>query len=195
MIDIVRVLSKIHTELNNVLHKNHYAWIKTIVKYGNIKVEPEEDISRNRTVDFLITILDYHGEGEQKVAIEVEGDRKFDAEALLRRLKRYRRYPTIVIIPKENEPDAWRFQESDMFAWCWTATCRWRCRKCSEITTSSSSITPPKCKNVECNAGSNSLRWLSPMENVDFKQAKNNPSLTYQEIESKYGPYAIEFDW
>lgn len=191
----MKALPKIHTELNNVLHKDHYAWIKTIVKFGNIKVEPEEDIGRNRTVDFLVTILNYPGEGEQKVAIEVEGDREFDAEALLRRLKRDRRYPTIIIMPKKNEPDAWRFQVSDMFVWFWTATGRWRCQKCGGVTTSSSSITPSKCGNDSCTAGSNLLRWLSPIENVDFKPAENNPSLTYREIASKYGPYMIEVDW
>lgn len=186
-------MPKIHTELNNVLHRDHYAWIKTIVKFGDIKVKPEEDIGRNRTVDFLVTILNYHGKGEQKVAIEVEGDREFDAEALLRRLKRHRGYPTIIIMPRKKEPDAWRFQESDMFVWFWTATCRWRCQKCGEITTSSSSITPSKCGNDSCTAGSNLLRWLSPIEDVDFKPAKNNPSLTYREIASKYGPFVIRF--
>jgi len=186
-------MSKIHTELCNILHQNDYAWVKKIIKYGNIEVEPEVDVGENRTLDFLVTILNYQGNEEQKVAIEVEGDREFDAEGVLRKIKRDRRYPTIVIIPNQNEPDAWRFQQSDFYVWYWTATCRWNCRNCSVISTSTSSITPVKCSN--CGAGSNNLSWLTPIENVNFEEAKNNPSMTYSEVQRKHGPGFAVLEW
>jgi len=62
--------------------------IKKIIRYGNIDFEPEVDIAENRTVDLLVTIPQLH---DQKVIVEVENDRKFDAGEILRKIKRERK--------------------------------------------------------------------------------------------------------
>lgn len=94
------------TQRHRKFFQNNNAWIKQIVKFGRIEIEPEADIGSKRTRDLLITILNYLRKGKQKVVIEVENDRKFDAAEILRKIKRDKRYPTIVIIPREFERNA-----------------------------------------------------------------------------------------
>jgi len=62
---------KIDDELMNLLHADNNKWLKRIVKFGNIKIEPSAFIGSKRNADILVTILNYHNK-EQKVAIEVE---------------------------------------------------------------------------------------------------------------------------
>lgn len=177
-------MGNIDDDIISALHQENNAWIKRIVKFGRIRIEPEANMGSKRTGDILVTILNYPRKEEQKVVIEVENDRKFDAQEILRKIKRDTRYPTIVIIPKECERDSWKFQESGFYVWFWTATCKWLCRdnECNKITTSSSSITPIRC--THCRKGGNFLRWAG-IENCNFKEAENNPTTTYEEYQSE----------
>lgn len=182
-------MANIDDDLINVLHQNNNFWIKKIVKFGKIEIEPEANIGSKRTGDILVTILNYPRKGKQKVVIEVENDREFDAAEILRKIKRDRRYPTIVIISREFERDAWRLQISGFYVWYWTATCKWLCQECNEITTSTSSRTPIRC--AHCKKGGNFLHWAgvkSDIQHTYFKEAENNPSLTYEEFENRFLP-------
>jgi len=157
------------------------ARIKGIVRKQIIDYDTEVDISEKRTADILLIVPS--DSKQLKVVIEVENDHKPDVAETLRKLKRDKRYPTIVIIPKELEKDAYRFQKSGFYVWYWTATCRWLCQECNGITTSTSSITPSRC--THCKKGANFLQWTDP-ENVDFKEAENNPTTTYEEYARKH---------
>lgn len=168
--------------INSLIKPDQYhrigkkASIKGIVKLKIIDYDTEVDIGEKRTADILVIVQS--GSGKLKVVIEVENDRKFDVAETLRKLKRDRLYPTIAIIPKALEKDAYRFQKSGFYVWFWTATCKWLCQNCKEMTTSTSSITPNRC--AHCNKGQNLLRWVDP-EDIDFEEAKNNPTRTYEE--------------
>ena len=152
--------------------------IKGIVRVKIADYDTEVDFGKRRTADILLTVQS--GSDKLRLVIEVENDRKFDAGEILRKLKKDCRYPTIVIIPKEFERDAFRFQKSGFYVWYWSATCRWLCQKCNEITTSTSSKTPYKCVTNECKGHENSLSWAD-LENIKFEEAKNNPTTTYEE--------------
>lgn len=163
-------MANIDDELINALFPDE---IKKIVHNSNINCDTEVDIGENRTADILVTI-----QGKQQVVIEVGNDRNFDVGEILRKLKRERKYPTIVIIPKEYERFAWRFQQSKFFVWFWTATCQWVCRKCDKITKSTTSLTPTK---PNCKDGQNNLQWIEP-EKIEFEEAKNNPTETFEKL-------------
>lgn len=155
---------------NNVIGKD--APITKIVHSNRLDWEPEADIGRNRTTDILITI-NSKNYSPSEVAIEIENDREFDVEATLRKIKRQTRYPNVVIIPKEYQRFSYLFQKSGIPVWYWTATCRWICRHCKGITTSSSSLMPSRCQNCEKQGF---LSWSEP-ENIKFEEADKNPPL------------------
>jgi hypothetical protein len=125
--------------------------------------------------------------------VEIENDREFDVGKILRQLKKddvHKKYPTKIIIPKEFEGDTYRFQNSGIYVWYWTAECKWICKKCRQITTTTSSLTPDKCDHCE---KSRQLSWKDA-ENIMFEEAKNNPTNTYalySQIDVSYGkpPY------
>ena len=75
--------------------------ITRIVGLKIIDYDTEVDIGEKRTADILVIVLS--GSKQLKVAIEIENDRKFDVGEILRKSKRQRRYPTMVIIPKKEE--------------------------------------------------------------------------------------------
>lgn len=153
--------------------------IKGIVRLKIVEWDTEVDIGEKRTADILVNVRS--GTKYLKVVIEVENDRKPDVAETLRKLKRdrgARAYPTIVIVPKKWENDAYRFQKSGFYVWYWTATCKWLCVECNKMTTSTSSITPNRCDH--CHKGANLLHWEEP-EKIDFEEAKNNPPTTYAE--------------
>ena len=103
-------MRKIDDYLMNLLRASDWGLLKKMIGFGNIKAISSEFTGNKRNVDLLVTILDYHGAGTQRVAIEVENDREFDVDAVLRKIKKDQQCPTIVIIPEEHEKDAWRFQ-------------------------------------------------------------------------------------
>ena len=163
---------------------NDYEWLKTIIGFGKLKVEPSAFIGEKRNVDLLVKILDYHDNKTQKVGVEIENDREFDADAVLRKIKKDQPCPTIAIIPQEHENDAWRFQESLIKVWFWKVRCKWKCRSCNSIFTTSSSITPNKCGSEDCGRGSNFLVFDGVEHNgKPFIEAENNPSMTFEEIQ------------
>jgi len=152
--------------------------IRGLIGLKIIDYDTEVDVGKKRTVDILLIV---RKESKQcKVAIEVENDRKFDVGEILRKIKRDKLYPTIVIIPKEFDGHAYRFRKSGIPVWYWKATCKWLCRGCNKITTSTSSLTPARCAN--CNKGGNFfLRWIEA--NVKFEKDEYSPSIPYEEYE------------
>lgn len=174
-------LGNIDDDLINALRYGDYAWIKKIIGKGRISVLPEEEIGNKRCCDLLVNILNYDLKGIQKVSIEVENDREFDASAILRKIKKDQPYPTIVIIPHSKTKDAWRFQESMIKVWYWKAKIGWKCKKCNASFTSISSIMPKceKCRNAQCE-----YERAKP-EDVDFMEDNNNPTMTFGEIQNE----------
>ena len=170
--------------VNALIKPNQYGKIgkdapmKGVVRLKILDYDTEVKIGEKRIADILVIVRS--GSKQIKVVIEVENDRKPDVGEILRKLKRDRRYPTIVVIPKKLEEDAYRFQKSGFYVWYWTATCKWLCRDdtCNKITTSTSSLTPFRC--AHCGKGGNFLEWAG-IESVEFKEAKNNPTKTYEE--------------
>lgn len=175
--------------LSDLLHANDNEWLKKIVRHGKIKIEPSGFIGNRRNADILVTILNYHGNKTQDIAIEIENDRKFDVDEILQKIKKDQPCPSIVIIPKEHKKSAWRFQENLIIVWFWNVKCRWKCEGCNAIFTTTSSITPNKCKGETCNKGSNFLHFdgVEP-NNKPFTEADNNPSMTFAEIQDKLRP-------
>ena len=149
--------------------------IRDMVKAPNLDWETEFDIGTNRTADIMVFLL-YKYHSRKQVVVEVENDRKFEVETVLRKIKRQHDYPTIAIIPKEFERHSYQFQKSGIPVWYWTATCKWKCRACDNITTSSSSLTPPRC--IHCNK-QGFLKWIEP-ENIEFTPAEKNPELKWR---------------
>jgi hypothetical protein len=133
-------------------------------------------------VDLLVTILNYPN-GKQKVTIEVENDRELDVDAIMQKIKKDYTYPTIVIIPKENEKDAWLFQKNLVMVWFWDFRFKWECRHCKEVFTTTSSRQPDKC--ALCGkAGMFVNTDVSPSDNP-FLKADDNPHPTFREIQAK----------
>lgn len=187
-------MGNIDDNLINALAFNDYEWIKKIVGFSRIKVEAEAYIGNKRCCDLLVTIVNYDGRNTQDVAIEVENDREFDASRILRKIKKDQPNPTVVIIPVGYENDAWRFQESLIKVWYWKARVKWKCQKCGNIFTTTSSVTPIKCKTERCQGRSNQLDYqrVSP-EDVKFVEAENNPTESFGEIQRKVGRASVTF--
>ncbi len=185
-------MRKIDDYLIDLLHANDNAWLKRMIKFGKIKIEPSGYIGTKRNADILATILNPPYNGEQKVAVEVENDREFDVDSVLRKIKKDQPCPTIAIIPMENKNDAWRFQENIIVVWLWSVKCKWKCHKCKQIFTTTSSRTPDSCSSCE---QSSKFDW----EGIDagdepFIEASGNPSLTWREMQESLRPRAgIEF--
>jgi len=176
-------LRKIDDYLIDLLRDDNSRWLKRMIKFGKIKVEPIAFIGTRRNVDLLVTILNLPYKGKQKVAVEVENDREFDVDAILRKIKKDQPCPTIAIIPKEHEKDALRFQESLITVWFWTVQCKWECERCNNLFTTTSSLTPSKCPN--CNRGGR-FHFRDVEENdIPFVEANNNPSMPWGEIQSQ----------
>lgn len=173
----------------DILRANKYELLKKIVKFGNIKVEPSAFIGDKRNVDLLVTILNYQGNQTQQVAIEVENDRNFDVDAILRKIKKDQPCPTIALIPKENEKDAWRFQDNLIKVWLWRVKCKWKCRSCNTVFATTSTITPKKCEGQNCSKGSNFLDFEGiKHDDKPFVEADSNPSQSFGEIQEKLRP-------
>ena len=170
-------LTKALLQLDDNLSIGKDAPILKMVSAPHLDWETEVDIGKDRTVDILITV-NYRHQSHRAIAIEIENDRKFDIEAVLRRIKRQKTYSTVVVIPKEFERHSFQFQKSGIPVWYWTATCRWTCRSCGKTTTTSSSLTPNKCQ--ECNK-QGFLSWIEP-EDIKFTEATKNPQLLLKEI-------------
>jgi hypothetical protein len=145
--------------------------------------ETEAYIGERRTADILLTVV--KDSVDYKVVVEVENDREFDVGEILRKIKKSKEYPAVVIIAKEFERFAWRFQNSGIGVAFWTTTCKWHCRVCRQITmTSTSSITPSKCS--KCNK--NQLVF-NGIDDTEFENAENNPPLI-----KDIGTIRISFD-
>jgi len=87
-------LRKIDDYLMDFLRDNNWGLLKKMIGFGKIKVEPSAFIGNKRNVDLLVTILNYHGNKTQKVAVEIENDRGFDVDAVLRKIKKDQPCPT-----------------------------------------------------------------------------------------------------
>jgi len=176
-------LRKIDDYLIDLLRADNSHWLKRMIGFGKIKVEPTGFIGTKRNADLLVTVLNDPYKGKQKVAVEVENDRKVDVDAILRKIKKDQPCPTIAIIPKEHEKDAWRFQESLITVWFWRVRCKWKCGRCNNVFTTTSSLTPDKC--VNCNKGGR-FRFEGVEQNdTPFVEASNNPSMPWEEIQSQ----------
>lgn len=177
-------MRKIDDYLMDLLRANNNEWLIRMIRYGNIDIEPSAFIGSRRNVDLLITILNPSVRG-QKVAVEIENDHDFDVDAVLRKIKKDQPCPTIAIIPKEHERDAWRFQKSMITVWVWDVKCKWKCGWCNNIFTTDSSKQPDKCQNKNCRKGGKIT--LEDIEHDDkpFVEANNNPSGTWAEIQSE----------
>lgn len=158
-------------------------------------MEPEAKIGDERWCDLLVTIRKYYGQADQKVAIEVENDRDFDSEEVLRKIKKDQPYPTIVVIPHNEHKYADLFQQSMIRVWYWKAKIKWKCDLCEDVFTTKSSITPRYCQNSDCKTkkgkrtGSNFLVYKgADPEDVEFVKAKNNPAMPFGEIQEKLRP-------
>lgn len=151
--------------------------LRRLVRMKIIDYDTEVDIGKNRTADILLVVR--RDSKQHKVVVEIENDRKFDIGEILRKIKRDRLYPTIVIIPKKFEEHSYRFQKSGIPVWHWTARCKWSCRKCNSTTISDSSIRPNKCSGCK-KSGTQALSWVG-VEKVEFKEIRNNPSLNFDE--------------
>jgi hypothetical protein len=153
--------------------------IKGIIGLKIKDCETEAYIGTDRVADILLTVV--KDSKDYNVVVEVENDRKFGVGEILRKIKKNRDYPAVVIIPREFERFAWRFHNSGIGVAFWTTTCKWYCTACEKVTTTSaSSITPFRCKG--CNRGSNFLT-LKEIENTEFEKADNNPPIEVKDIE------------
>jgi len=157
--------------------------IKSVARQKIIDYDTEVDIGKNRTADILLIVQ--VGYNEYKLVVEVENDRKPDFGETLRKIKRGKKYPTKVIIPKKFERFAWRFQKSGIPVWYWTGIFKWLCRdpKCNKITTSTSSLTPIRCDHCKSKG---TLEW-DGKEKVEFTEAEKNPSINYEEYDLQVG--------
>lgn len=151
--------------------------IKGVAKHKIIDYDTEVDIGNKRTADILLTVQ--VESKQQHLVVEVENDRKPDFSETLRKIKRGKRYPTKVIIPKKFERFAWRFQKSGIPVWYWEGVFKWFCRdeKCSNITMSTSTFTPIRCDRC---GSKGTLEWEG-IEKIDFTEAGNNPDIIYSE--------------
>ena len=178
-------LRKIDDYLMELLRANNYDLLKEMIGFGKIEVEPRGFIGTKRNADFLVTIWNHPYKGAQKVAVEIENDRGFDVDAVLRKIKKDQPCPTIAIIPKENEGDAWQFQENLIKVWLWKVECKWKCRLCKNVFTTTSSIPPNKCPIKSCRKGGNIVFEDVEHNGKPFVEAENNPSEPWGEIQEK----------
>lgn len=179
-------LGNIDNDLISTLRHDNYAWVKTIVGFARIDVKPEEEIGNRRCCDLLVRISNYDDKGRaQEVAVEVENDREFDAQSILRKIKKDQPCPTVVIIPYDQSKNAWLFRESMIKVWYWKAKIGWKCRKCNDSFTTDSSIMPSKCEKCQ-ERGQFDYEGAKP-EDVGFKEDNNNPTLTFGEIQDRLG--------
>ena len=155
--------------------------LKRLIRLKIIDYDTEVDIDKNRTADVLLVVR--RKSKQHKVVIEVENDRRLDIGEILRKIKRVKLYPTIVIIPQKFKEHSFRFQKSQIPVWYWTATSKWSCRRCNNITISDSSITPNQCNSCS-KSGSHVLTWVG-VENVKFEEAENNPSINFDEYQKR----------
>jgi hypothetical protein len=171
-------LTKALLKLDSHLLIGEDAPIRKVIPYTKLDWDTEVDISKDRTADILVTINYKNYRAQHKVVIEIENDREFDPESVLRRVKRGAgQNSIIVIIPKEFERSSFHFQKAKIPVWLWTATCRWQCRNCDNVTTSSVSLTPSHCHSC---GKSGFLRWIEP-EDIKFEPAENNPQLEFKD--------------
>ena len=177
-------MRKIDDYLMDLLRANNSEWLIRMIGYGNIDIEPAACIGSRRNAELLVTILNPCARG-QKVAVEIENDRDFDVDAVLRKIKKDQPCPTIAIIPKEHEKDAWRFQKSLIKVWLWDVKSKWKCGWCNSIFTTDSSKKPEKCQTQNCRKGGKIT--LEDIEHGDkpFIEANNNPAGTWAEIRSE----------
>jgi hypothetical protein len=150
--------------------------IRQLIDAEIVDYDTEVDFGKNRTADILLVIeKDYK---QHRLIVELENDRKFDVGEILRKVKRDRVYPAIVVIPKIFEQHAFRFQKSGIPVWYWSAECTWHCNSCLKETRSQSSIMPSKCPN--CNKqGTHLLVWHGTKK-VTFEEAKENPPIDFE---------------
>lgn len=181
-------MRKIDDYLMDLLRANNFHWLKKMIGFGKLEVEASAFIGTKRNSDLLVTILNYPQKTRQKVAVEIENDRAFDVDAVLRKIKKDQPCPTIVIIPREHEKSAWRFQESLITVWFWDVRCRWKCShlKCNRVFRTTSSKQPDKCPF--CGKGG-----CIEFEDIEhngkpFLKASNNPAMSWSEIQEKLRP-------
>lgn len=168
------------------LYYEKYAWLKRIIGFAKIDVKPEEEIGNRRCCDLLVNIAKYDDNNRaQEVAVEVENDREFDAQSILRKIKKDQPCPTVVIIPHNQSKNAWLFQESMIKVWYWKAKIRWKCRKCNDSFTTDSSIMPSKCEKCQ-EKGQFDYEGVKPGD-VEFVEGSRNSSMTFGEIQDKLG--------
>jgi hypothetical protein len=154
--------------------------IRGLVGLKIIDYKTEEQIGERRFADILLTVI--RDSQERGLVVEVENDRKFDVGEILRKIKKNKRYPVMVIIPNKFKEYSWRFHNSDIAVAYWKANFKWVCRWCNKITKSNSTITPLKCSNVECGKGSNYLDYVG-IENPQFERDDKNKEYNFKDLQ------------
>jgi len=171
-----------------LLHANNDDWLIKMIGYGGIKVIPRDFIGTKRNADLLVTILSPPYPIEQKVAIEVENDYDFDVDKILQKIKKDQPCPTLVIIPKENERDAWQFQENHIKVWLWNVKRKWKCGHCNSVFLTTSKSPPDRCPNEKCGKGGKIVLSDYECDDKPFIEPPNNPSERWGELQEKLRP-------
>ena len=110
------------------------------------------------------------------IAIELENDIKWDFQASLRQLKKYKEVysETRIIIPREYKRFAPLYIHEGFPVYLWNAKRKWECRRCHHININESRI-PPKCegkdeKGQSCKNISRDEFDLVGLEDTQFKE-------------------------
>jgi len=104
-------------------------------------------------------IVSAHG---YNMAIEIENDIKWDFQASLKQLKKYKiNFPdTRIIIPKGHERFTPLYKNEGFHVYLWYAKRRWQCLKCGTETVKEGPIVPI-CSNSQCQThGQNDFRLI-----------------------------------
>ena len=117
--------------------------------------------------DIIVTVLN----SNERIAIEIENDIKWDFGESLRQVKKYRdKFPdTRIIIPESYQRYAPLYKNEGLRVFLWSGKRKWKCLRCETITLNESRI-PPKCKNNHCNNNSKSDFELVGLENADVNE-------------------------
>jgi hypothetical protein len=176
-------MRKMHDYLLNLLKANNHARLTQIIGFGQLDIVPSGYIGTARNADLLVTIRGSPYSGRQKVAVEVESDPGFDVDKTVQKMTKDQPYPTVVIIPKEHEKDAWRFQDNLIKVWLWNAKFRWKCDLCKNTFTTFTTAHPKKCE--KCQRGGNINFDDFECGEKPFIESSKNPAMNWAEIQGK----------
>lgn len=179
-------MKKMHDFLLDLLVANNHEWLTRIIGFGQLDIEPSGYIGTKRNADLLVTILNTPYCGRQKLAIEVESAPDFDVDKILQKIKKDQPCPTVAIIPKACQEDAWRFQKNLIKVWLWDVKFRWKCNLCKNTFTTISSIQPRKCE--KCKKRGDIEFEEFEQGDKPFVERNNNPVMNWGDIQAKLKP-------